>query len=114
MVEELDEGLKHSLINSGLGVVILGSQHIAEGAKAGHRNDHMLVVQELNQARHNVVLQEDDDTFVATLVRDVRHSPADVVQDLLCVRLDKNFRKGRNRALNLIEVCDRLALAKIG
>ena len=43
MVEKLDEGLEHALIDSGLSIFILGSEHIAEGAKARHRDDHMLV-----------------------------------------------------------------------
>ena len=71
MVKELNESLKHALINRSLSIFILGSKHVAESAKARYRNNHLLVAKELNQAWYDVVLQEDNDTLVTTFVCDV-------------------------------------------
>ena len=43
VVEELDKCLEHALIYCSLCVFILCSEHVTEGAKARHRDDHLLV-----------------------------------------------------------------------
>ena len=72
------------------------------------------MAQQLAEARDNVALKENNDTFIATFVGDVRHSPANIVKDFGCVSLSKYFGKSWDSARNLIEIRRRLALAKIG
>lgn len=72
------------------------------------------MAEELTKTRHHVTLQEDEDALIATLICDVGQGPADVVKDLLNVRLGKDFGKGRDGTLNLLEGRGRLTLAQVG
>ena len=43
MVKEFNKCLEHTLIDSSLCVFIFSSEHVAEGTKARHCDDHLLV-----------------------------------------------------------------------
>ena len=95
-------------------VLVPSREDVAEGAEAGHSDDHLLVAQEGAQSRHNVALKEDNDSFITTLIGNVGESPADIVKNLGRVVLGKNFGEGGDRSLNFFETRGWLSFAEVG
>ena len=65
------------------------------------------------QSGNHVALEENDDALIATLVCDVRESPADIVEDFWSVSFCENLGKGWDSALDLLELGGRFALAQV-
>lgn len=113
MVKQLGESDQNSGIDRCLGVVVSCGKNVAEGAKAGHRDNHLIVSQQLAESRHDVALQENEDALITSLVSDVRECPADVVQNFSRVVFNQYLCKGWDRSFYLIEVGARLSFAKV-
>ena len=65
------------------------------------------------QSGNHIALEEYDDALIATLVRDVRESPADIVENFWSVSFCENLGKGWDGALDLLELGGRFALAQV-
>ena len=103
MIEKLGKCFEHVAVDGNLSVLIASCKDVTKGTQGGHSNDHVRVAQKLAKTWNHVALEEDKDALVATLIRDVAQSPADVIENLRVVRLVEHAGEGWNSSSHLFE-----------